>query len=164
MLKLAAVDVPLVIPLAPVELPANKVTTRDEVIFLISLFAASATYKLPVVASTEIAFGPKKLAELPVALILPLAPVFVPANKVTAAADVICLIWLLPLSATKKVPELLMVIPAGNLNLADVPVLLARPALPDVLPAKVVTVPYTLAGTTPPALAGVNAAIGAPTT
>jgi hypothetical protein len=39
-------------------------------------------------------------------------------------------------------------------NVAAVPVALARPEAPAVLPAKVLTVPYTVAGTAPPEFVG----------
>ena len=57
-----------------------------------------------------------------------------------------------------KLPELSSTMAAGVVNLAEVPVagLAPIPAVPAVLPAKVVTCPGGVVGTVPPVLTGVG--------
>jgi hypothetical protein len=114
--------------------PAKVVTTPDA-IFRMRLLLESPTNTFPL-ASTAMPHGALNLAFVPVASTMP--AVDCPASVVTTRLDDIFRMALLPVSATKRLPDESMSIPAKPRNLAEVPVASTNPELD--LPANVVTV------------------------
>ena len=155
-LKVAAVPVASVEPATPDPAKVDTVTVvlvgseqpksagvvvvdwldATDAIFLILLFPASATYKLPEVSKAKYS-GLLKLAVVLVPSALPVTPV--PAIVDTIPETSILRILFPLLSATYKFPAVSSVIPSRLLKLAVIPVPSSLPELPD--PAIVVTTP-----------------------
>src|SRR6266699_2908961 len=105
----------------------------------------SVTYRLAPLLSMARPPGSLNLAAGPVPLTLPNVPAVPPSVVTTPVAMTIRRMVLLPLSATYRlVPLLSMARPLGRRNVAAVPVPSALPAVPAVLPARVVTTPVAM--------------------
>ena len=144
--KVALLPVPSAKPLAP---PASVETTPPAVILRMAWLPLSATYTLPgLSAATAVgALNKAPVPEMfdPVPLVDPAAPAapvpgLFPAKVVTTPPVAILRITLLPVSATKMLPEGSIVMPLGLRNWAPVPVPSVNPAvagepLPGLLPA-----------------------------
>src|SRR6266699_3199776 len=145
-LNSAAVPVPSAWPAVPAVLPARVLTRPEEMtIRRMLLPPRAATYRLVPLLSMARPLGSLNLAAGPVPLTLPTVPA-VPASVVTTpVAMTIRRMVLLPLSATYRlVPLLSMARPLGRRNVVAVPVPSALPAVPAVLPARVVTTPVAM--------------------
>jgi hypothetical protein len=112
------------------------VTLPALVISLITLFSSSATYKFPLASKVMFAV-PLNLAAVPAPFNNPAVPV--PAMVVTATELILmALIKLFPKSPMNSSPLPAVTMDDGKAKLADVPVPLVAPAVPD--PENVVTV------------------------
>src|SRR6266581_3734058 len=146
-LNSAAVPVPSAWPAAQVVLPARVVTTPVAMtIRRMLLPLRAATYRLVPLLSMAKPLGPLNVAAVPVPSALPAAPVVLPARVVTTAEAMTIrrMVWLVLSATYRLVPLLSMARPVGRLNRAAVPVPSTLPAVPAVLPARVVTTPVAM--------------------